>query len=609
MHTNTAGLDNRRLDALTGRCAQYTAFCEHDPDRSRRPEQSPPLAATIKLAQKFLRLGFKLGCALLAGAIFYGSTARAADTVTPEGFEYSTFVGYQAWFNVPNDATGRGWFHWGTTDPLSAQNMVIDMWPDQSEYPATALQNTGFTLGNGAAATAYSAFNDGVIDTHFRWMQQYDVAGAFLQWFVVDDPNYRLQISKKVQASAEKYGRKLVIMFDIAGTGAQANCGTGAALVQCLQARWISAVDNGITNSPAYQRFNNKPLVGLWGLGLNGNNHFTASDATAFIDWLHTGAPVQYQATVMGGVSTGWSTNSGDAIQTDGALWQQTYDKLDIVSPWTVGRYTDDQSASNFIRSTTAADLARIRQNNQRYLPVMFPGFSWANLMKGKPSGTPNLIPRRGGQFFWTQAREYAALGVTSYYVAMFDEIDEGTAIYKTAPTAASAPGQFYTVTLDADGLALPTDWYLQVNSSVVNAIKQPGYSGFFSPTLPISVKAGALTLPAGTLRAGGLVNLAYQTDGNLVVYDPRFVPLWASNTAGRTCTPATCVAAFQIDGNLVLYQDGVPYWGTQTQAPNGTLTISSTAPFVTVLSQDGTPLFARASALAKPGSIVGKKR
>lgn len=527
---------------------------------------------------------------LMACTICHAMPVWSASTpVTPEGFEYSTFVGYQAWFNVPNDATGRGWFHWGT-DPLNAQSMVIDMWPDVSEYPAAALQNTGFTLGSGLPGSAYSAFNDGVIDTHFRWMQQYDIAGVFLQWFVVDDPNYRLQISKKVQSSAEKYGRKLVIMFDISGTQPPSDCGTGAALAQCLKSRWISAVDNGITSSPNYQQYKNKPLVGLWGLGFNANNHFTASDALTFINWLHNDAPVKYQANIMGGVSTGWRTNSADAIQTDG-LWGSVYSSLDIISPWTVGRYADDASASNFIQSIIRDDLDVIRQRNQRYLPVVFPGFSWANLMRGKPNSTPNLIPRRGGEFLWTQSREYAALGVTSYYVAMFDEIDEGTAIYKTAPNASFAPREFYTVTLDADGISLPNDWYLRVNQIIVNAVKQPGYSGFLTPKLPISVTAGALAMSAGTLRSGGPFSLAYQTDGNLVIYDSSFTPLWASNTAGRACSPATCIAAFQTDGNLVLYQDGVAYWSTQTIAPGGTLLISSAPPFITVVRQDGTPI------------------
>ena len=52
------------------------------------------------------------------------------------------------------------------------------------------------------------------------------------------------------------------------------------------------------------------------------------------------------------------------------------------------------------------------------------------------------------------------------------------------------------------------------------------------------------------------------QSDGNLVVYDERGAPRWASNTAGR---PGS-TAAFQGDGNLVVYAPGgQPIWASNT--------------------------------------------
>jgi hypothetical protein len=45
-------------------------------------------------------------------------------------------------------------------------------------------------------------------------------------------------------------------------------------------------------------------------------------------------------------------------------------------------------------------------------------------------------------------------------YNAMFDEVDEGTAMFKLAP-----------VTLDADGCRLPNDWYLNLAGQVSAAI------------------------------------------------------------------------------------------------------------------------------------------
>jgi hypothetical protein len=49
----------------------------------------------------------------------------------------------------------------------------------------------------------------------------------------------------------------------------------------------------------------------------------------------------------------------------------------------------------------------------------------------------------------------------------MFDEVNEGTAIFKAVPSRSAAPQQGYWLTLDADGPALPNDWYLQLAKEI----------------------------------------------------------------------------------------------------------------------------------------------
>ena len=90
---------------------------------------------------------------------------------------------------------------------------------------------------------------------------------------------------------------------------------------------------------------------------------------------------------------------------------------------------------------------------------MIFPGFSWHNLNGGKP----NQIPRRGGAFYWRQAFNAVNAGCTMIYGAMFDEMDEGTAMFKLAPTSRQLPAQGTFVSLDADGTKLPSDWYLRL--------------------------------------------------------------------------------------------------------------------------------------------------
>ncbi len=48
-------------------------------------------------------------------------------------------------------------------------------------------------------------------------------------------------------------------------------------------------------------------------------------------------------------------------------------------------------------------------------------------------------------------------------YGAMFDEMDEGTAMLKLAPTPNELPVQGTFVPLNIDGQALPSDWYLRI--------------------------------------------------------------------------------------------------------------------------------------------------
>ena len=45
----------------------------------------------------------------------------------------------------------------------------------------------------------------------------------------------------------------------------------------------------------------------------------------------------------------------------------------------------------------------------------------------------------------------------------MFDEVDEGTAMFKLAKTASDLPAGVSMVPLDNDGTSLPSDWYLRL--------------------------------------------------------------------------------------------------------------------------------------------------
>ena len=148
---------------------------------------------------------------------------------------------------------------------------------------------------------------------------------------------------------------------------------------------------------------------------------------------------------------------NGDS-ETDPA-WAAVYRSFDIISPWTVGRYHDVTGADNWRVNMVVPDLTEATAAGVDYMPVIFPGFSWYNIM----GGPLNQIPRLGGEFYWRQAYNAKLSGCAMLYTAMFDEMDEGTAMLKMAPTTNELPAGTTMVPLDADGISLPSDWYLRV--------------------------------------------------------------------------------------------------------------------------------------------------
>jgi hypothetical protein len=129
----------------------------------------------------------------------------------------------------------------------------------------------------------------------------------------------------------------------------------------------------------------------------------------------------------------------------------------DIISPWTVGRYADPSGAARHGEKVLKPDIAWCRGNKLDYLPVVFPGFSWHN-MYGAPL---DAIPRRRGAFLWSQFLAAKHAGAGMIYVAMFDEVDEGTAIFKCTN---EVPRDAGTPFVTWDGLR--SDFYLRLTGA-----------------------------------------------------------------------------------------------------------------------------------------------
>jgi hypothetical protein len=129
----------------------------------------------------------------------------------------------------------------------------------------------------------------------------------------------------------------------------------------------------------------------------------------------------------------------------------------DIIMPWMVQRFTPllHQEMARYA-AEVKADIDWCTARHLEYAPCVYPGFSWHNLSQIEFGGIhpTDQIPRQKGKFYWDQISTAYQAGAKMYYVAMFDEMDEGTAIFKCT----SQPP------LDARFVSyegLPSDYYL----------------------------------------------------------------------------------------------------------------------------------------------------
>jgi uncharacterized protein (TIGR03437 family) len=399
-----------------------------------------------------------------------------AQAVDPSALKGKVLLGYQGWFHCPAGGTsGTNWSHWTSSGAPTAASISIDMYPDTREFDAgEACAVPNMTVG-GEQAYLFSAGNSKTVARHFKWMQHYGLDGVLVQRFVSDIPgNYASgdAVLKNIMAAALQYGRVFAIEYDISGANP-------ATLLSTLQQDWNYLVNTlQVTSNPRYLRENGKPVVSVWGIGLNDSKHppNDIPSALQLIDWFRSTAQVTY----IGGTPAYWRTFSNDAWTDPG--WAKVYQAMDVVQPWTVGRYSTLTDVDNWLTNRIAPDFAATANNNQMYMPVVFPGFSWYNLNRGAPQ---NQIPRKGGIFIWRQAYNARRAGAQMLKIAMFDEVNEGTANFKVAARRQDAPDQGYWLTLDADGFTLPSDWYLRLAGEITRIFHAQSTATESLPTRP----------------------------------------------------------------------------------------------------------------------------
>jgi hypothetical protein len=391
--------------------------------------------------------------------VFSQAVLHAAGGVDPSTLDNKVLIGYQGWFTCPTDGSQR-WTHWSRGAP-TPDTLTVELYPDLSELdPDERCEVPGMTIG-GKPAYLFSSRNPKTVSRHFRWMKEYGLDGVLVQRFVGSIRGSRASgdvVLKNVMAAAQESGRTFAIEYDISG-------GNPETFAQTLKEDWAYLVDEiKVTSHPNYQRHNGKPLLSIWGMGLNDGGH-PPNDAQAakdLIEWFKSKAPAQQRVIYMGGTPARWGTLSVDSRKEP--AWAGVYAAMDVVQPWNVGRYGTLEAVDRWKEDVLVADVKVVAKNHQIYMPVIFPGFSWSNL---KRNARENQIPRLRGEFLWRQAYNAKMAGAKVLKIAMFDEVDEGTAIFKVVSHRKEAPDQGRWLALDADGADLPSDWYLRLAGEI----------------------------------------------------------------------------------------------------------------------------------------------
>jgi len=352
--------------------------------------------------------------------------------------------GYQGWFSHPDDNSPQNWYgHWGNLDIVDIDHLEVDMYPDLREYGEDEKYSTAYTLPNGENAKFFSSGNRQTVLRHMKWVRDYNTDGVFLQRFINENDNWRKMAHKdsvtvSVMKGCELYGRIFSIMYD----GIPNN-------VQWIKNDWKHLVDViGITQSDRYLHHDGLPLVALWGYA--SYSDATPDELEELIEFFHNNPEPKYRASIKLG--------TGDFRAKP--EWFDAFSKVEVISPWSVGGYKQQSEYTNHLNNRIIPDKNWCTERGILYVPVLYPGFSWHNLRDGE--APQNHYPRDGGNLFWMQVKGAMENNVESFYFAMLDEVDEGTAYFKTAENSEQAPAQGFWLNLDADGYNLPSDWYLR---------------------------------------------------------------------------------------------------------------------------------------------------
>lgn len=373
-------------------------------------------------------------------------------------FTSKVMTGYQGWFTAEGDSAKLGWHRYAKDWVFTNKVSAFDAWPETKEYKK--LYKTPVIDSKGNSTFLFSSNDASTLDLHMKWMKDYNIDGAFIQRFflALNDAtrDHQLKVLKNMMKSGRKYKRSVSVMYDISGLRTETDA-------ENVINDWKYLVDQlKITsqNDTPYLFHERKPIVGIIIAGLK-DSPSNLQAIKKIIDFFKTDKNYGNCSIVLG-VPFYWRTLNNDS--TSNILLHDLAKTCNYIMPWSVGR----------IRYDNLSEVLNIMQEDKKwcdkykinYLPVIYPGFSWHNAVSSAPL---NEIPRNNGELYKKQIKIIEKIKSNNVFAAMFDEINEGTAIFKLSKKPPSTADMRF-ISYESE---ISEDYYLQLLQKLSEYLKK----------------------------------------------------------------------------------------------------------------------------------------